>query len=541
MLWTGYAASLQQGELYTGSTVTFMETWDLDDLGPEAKFWYLLPSIGAQAFLTFVQLPYLAFLYIINGGVKNGLPHGYMKLLFIVAITWLAFPAWWALSYEGLSIITDTKMNALGFALLNVIAKGSFTLHMLSITRWHRREKERAEVLAAGHQRRPSVNGSLFKEGTNTGVPDGPEENLQAVERKSERSDTWIVQLLRPYDKMGTATQNWATLSPTYQGFLMGRGITPTGFEMMQVEERAALSENFVSIVSWCNNGGQEVAKATGTSFLEPSLRLLNLPSKVVIEATLKEQEHLDCSTPSKDVRSRYTPSGSPSDSNTRSLPSGNLYDKTWGVQEIKIGQKLMTVSGAEGRVVKNMGSEVVLIMADNCRKVVGLDELARISITILGVRGIRNANWGGKHRLMPFCSCRLTDKPSSEVRTPPVAPASIVTWKHEAEILSAKLGNNLIFSVWGLDKSTGDEFLLGDVTLTSEMFIEDGFDGELQLFQNNKPLQAYLKVLVAGVGLPEHLFTALGSTTNSVQPIPVLESGRKGEGCCASCDVRRI
>merc|ERR1712054_321489 len=89
--------------------------------------------------LTFVQIPYLAVLYTVKGGVSAGLPYNYRMLLLLVAVTWLGFPVWWFLNWQGMSIIKDAKLNGAGFCFLNVVSKGGFTLMFSSSSRWHKR------------------------------------------------------------------------------------------------------------------------------------------------------------------------------------------------------------------------------------------------------------------------------------------------------------------------------------------------------------------------------------------------------------------
>merc|ERR1719454_6626 len=62
MLVSGYCASLIDDDLWQGSMHDYLLTWRLDDLGPTAKFWVLVPSMVGVVILTFIQLPYMAIL-----------------------------------------------------------------------------------------------------------------------------------------------------------------------------------------------------------------------------------------------------------------------------------------------------------------------------------------------------------------------------------------------------------------------------------------------------------------------------------------------
>eukprot|EP00971_Amphidinium_carterae_P208483 4136448-Amphidinium_carterae.1 len=76
-------------------------------------------------------------LYYLKGGVKAGLPAGFPRMILLVWITWMCFPAWWSISFEGFKLISDTKLNGIGFVLLNVVSKGGFTITILRMVRLH--------------------------------------------------------------------------------------------------------------------------------------------------------------------------------------------------------------------------------------------------------------------------------------------------------------------------------------------------------------------------------------------------------------------
>jgi len=141
-LMTGYVASLTPMPVWTGYLLTFMSTWDLDDLEPTSKFWIVSPAFCGISVLSLGIIPYLMLLYTINGGQSNPqLPQGYKTILCIVWVTWLAFPFWWLLSWEGQSIITDTKFNEVGFGCLNLIAKGLFVWQGFRMSHLHESEE----------------------------------------------------------------------------------------------------------------------------------------------------------------------------------------------------------------------------------------------------------------------------------------------------------------------------------------------------------------------------------------------------------------
>jgi hypothetical protein len=186
----GYCASLMSGDLWNGSLEDFLSTWDLEDLALTQKAYVLMPSMVGISILTFVQLPFLAILYTVKGGVSAGLPYNYRKLLLVVGMTWLTFPVWWFLNWQGMSVITDAKLNGAGFCLLNVISKGLFTFTVLSSMRWHK-------------SRGWSTGPKSEKEGTDsTGT-----NSLRSQATISSRSTRylpaeipWFVHVLLPFD-----------------------------------------------------------------------------------------------------------------------------------------------------------------------------------------------------------------------------------------------------------------------------------------------------------------------------------------------------
>lgn len=261
MLIAGYAASLYRGDIYTGSINTFMDTGNIDDLGLTSKFWWLLPSMACQIWLSFVHVPYLLLLYCIGGGVKGGLPWNYIRLLAIVGITWLSFPAWWLLSFEGLSIITDTKMNGMGFACLNIISKGMFTMQILRMSGWHRRqaqkESKKEEAINAGVdplKAEQEAEDALEAEAQEQDIFTAantipvqairPDEGQQAVSRPATKKETWIVTALRDYDDFATS-QAKEELDAAFQCFLLGAGHDPDTYDKLPHSKQVSLREKF--------------------------------------------------------------------------------------------------------------------------------------------------------------------------------------------------------------------------------------------------------------------------------------------------------
>uniref|UniRef100_A0A7S4UEE1 Uncharacterized protein n=1 Tax=Alexandrium monilatum TaxID=311494 RepID=A0A7S4UEE1_9DINO len=130
----GYAASLLWMPVWDGDATMFLQTWDLDVLAPTRKFFVVLPALAGISILWVLILPFLVIMYTVYGGNKNfDLPQEYRFLVSLVWITWLCFPIWWLLSWEGNGVIEDTKVNEIGFTVLNMTAKGLFTLQSFRV------------------------------------------------------------------------------------------------------------------------------------------------------------------------------------------------------------------------------------------------------------------------------------------------------------------------------------------------------------------------------------------------------------------------
>jgi len=183
MLLTGYIASQYEGPLWDGDVSELFLDGKFSNL--TTKGWMTVPSVFILCFLSFVQIPFLGLLYFCNGaGADGNLPRGYPTLLAITSITWLGFPCWWFLSFEGAGYIQDTKLNGLGFVCLNMISKGSFTMQMLSMVRRWRRD------FGDSGFGRQTTEDSAVAELRN----DSPRSN------KTEKSADWMIDILKSWD-----------------------------------------------------------------------------------------------------------------------------------------------------------------------------------------------------------------------------------------------------------------------------------------------------------------------------------------------------
>lgn len=174
----GWIGGLYSGPLWIDGTFEdFMQSANFADISWTTKGYLILVAFACLGFIIAIQMPFLFLIYVYNGGMKPNreLPALYPWLLLIVELTWPLFGLWWILSNEGMSIIHTTKLNTIGFCMLNVISKGGFTLMMLALSKRHKAMW-------------PEQNGPTLTPRHGSSKYTAPE-------------DLWIVKQLRPYDQ----------------------------------------------------------------------------------------------------------------------------------------------------------------------------------------------------------------------------------------------------------------------------------------------------------------------------------------------------
>jgi len=233
---SAWAGSLAEGALFENMEEAFA-TGDLSLLVPQKKFYAILPGVLILIFLLFVQIPYLQILFCCRRHKMEelGCPPGYIKLLVICQVTWLAFPCWWLLGFEGLAIIQDTKMNAVGFAALNVVSKASFTVHMIGISGKYRhmlRAKQRA----------------LERRGSKENLESDSSSSSEQEVPPARAEESWLVRVLRPYDESHNVPSKWTKLEAGFRAFLLGRRVTPCQFDGLSPGERSELYRDFLTL-----------------------------------------------------------------------------------------------------------------------------------------------------------------------------------------------------------------------------------------------------------------------------------------------------
>ncbi|CAE7222196.1 unnamed protein product [Symbiodinium pilosum] len=135
----GWVGSLHDGFLFEdASWELFLSTWEPSSLVVTTKGIIIGITASCLGFLCLIQMPFLVLTYFCAGGCRphQDLPYHYLRCT--VWFTWPAFPCWWLISAEGLGLLGDAKSNAVGFAILNMISKGGFTLAMLKMGADHR-------------------------------------------------------------------------------------------------------------------------------------------------------------------------------------------------------------------------------------------------------------------------------------------------------------------------------------------------------------------------------------------------------------------
>ena len=86
------------------------------------------------------------------------------RLSMVLVLTWIPFPVWYALSPEGSGIMTDNAVIQIGWAFLNLTAKGSFTMLVQRSKLKYFREMRLVENLSDATPERKFADKSVFKQ-----------------------------------------------------------------------------------------------------------------------------------------------------------------------------------------------------------------------------------------------------------------------------------------------------------------------------------------------------------------------------------------
>jgi hypothetical protein len=193
----GWYASTFEGPLWTTDMegiISDILDGNFDNLTDKGR--WVLPAVASNCFLSLVQMPFLG-LCANCVGKRDDMPQGYNALIALTAVSWLGFPCWWFLSYEGAGIISNTKLNGFGFTVLNICAKGGFTLQLISMVKRYKRKvaSRPKDPLEIPWSRRVS-------EASVATLPELPnDEHQRTPERKlTNQSLLWVIEGLREFD-----------------------------------------------------------------------------------------------------------------------------------------------------------------------------------------------------------------------------------------------------------------------------------------------------------------------------------------------------
>lgn len=121
--------------------------------------------------------------------------------------------------------------------------------------------------------------------------------------------------------------------------------------------------------------------------------------------------------------------------------------------------------------------------------------ELAKLTVAIVGARGLRNADWlPGTGKSDPYCIFKTGNKEKHRTKT--IDDSLEPVWNEEVQVEDYIIGQGLEFSVWDQD-AAGMADSLGLATLDFEVFKEGGFNGEIQLQEAGNGTVAYIKVKI--------------------------------------------
>lgn len=124
-----------------------------------------------------------------------------------------------------------------------------------------------------------------------------------------------------------------------------------------------------------------------------------------------------------------------------------------------------------------------------------------RIRVTIVSAQGLRNADWTGKSD--PYCTVMVPSKPQSKFKTQVINDTLNPVWNEVHEMPEYRRNDMLKFAVDDYDDKEGccscnwnDDFL-GGLTVHSDQFHPNGFEGDLPLKECGRGKHATLKIKI--------------------------------------------
>eukprot|EP00419_Tripos_fusus_P007950 CAMPEP_0172680454 /NCGR_PEP_ID=MMETSP1074-20121228/16775_1 /TAXON_ID=2916 /ORGANISM="Ceratium fusus, Strain PA161109" /LENGTH=899 /DNA_ID=CAMNT_0013498785 /DNA_START=99 /DNA_END=2798 /DNA_ORIENTATION=- len=127
------------------------------------------------------------------------------------------------------------------------------------------------------------------------------------------------------------------------------------------------------------------------------------------------------------------------------------------------------------------------------------LKEGAPLRVTVLGARGLHDADWlPGARKSDTYCICELEGKPhATKIETQAINSTCDPYWDFEGGLTNYVAGDSLVFKVYDQDWAKNDE-LLGVALLSGENFHRYGFEGDLPLQDAGEGISATLQLRVA-------------------------------------------
>lgn len=116
------------------------------------------------------------------------------------------------------------------------------------------------------------------------------------------------------------------------------------------------------------------------------------------------------------------------------------------------------------------------------------------LKVTFINARGLRSADWVGKSD--PYCMCEIPGKPDARIKCDATTDPLNPEWNATVDLKDFCTGESLTFVVADTDVIKADDGL-GSVALNPEQFLENGFEGELQLTGCGDGVEAFLTVKV--------------------------------------------
>jgi len=130
-----------------------------------------------------------------------------------------------------------------------------------------------------------------------------------------------------------------------------------------------------------------------------------------------------------------------------------------------------------------------------------GISTAARIRVSIISAKDLRNADWIGKSD--PYCTCKVLGKKQVVFETEVVDNCLDPVWNKTHEF-DYSPGDDFQFSIFDKDFDLKGDDVLGDAVLKSEQFYPRGFEGDLQVEGGTGTLQVKVDILPATQAIQE-------------------------------------